>query len=57
MNKRILSFVVGIALVVGFSACSKEGEEGGLKKADSKAVDVKTIMATHPDCAIDYDNA
>jgi len=58
MNKRILSFVAGVALVVGFSACEKEVDESGLKKADlTKAVDVKTIKATHPDCAIDYDNA
>ena len=34
MNKRILSFVAGMALVVGFSACEKEGNEaGGLKNS------------------------
>ena len=33
MNKRILSFVAGVALVVGFSACEKEVEEGGVKNS------------------------
>ena len=59
MNKRILSFVAGVALVIGFSACEKEVEEGGLKSAQDvkKAVDVKTILATHGDCIGDFNDA